>query len=98
MTALRRRSRSCRMSEAWVYDDVVVRFARGEMDWANDEFRVTLHDDSYDPSQEADSTRADLGPSEVAASGSYKPGGARLLGRGVVRSALGGQIRLTAGT
>ncbi len=79
---------------AAMYDAAVVDLARGEIDWERDTVKVMLVTSDYVPSQSLDATRADLRRFEVANTGSYRSGGSSLSGRDVVRSDLGGQIRL----
>jgi hypothetical protein len=79
---------------AAMYDEAVVDFARGDLDWERDDIRVALFTDDYQPSQSSDATYADLRRFEVGNTGSYRAGGSGLSGRLVERSELGGQIRL----
>lgn len=81
-----------------MYDSAVADFARGELDWERDPVKVLLVSGEYMPSQAQDATRADLRGTEIPATGSYKPGGKSLPGREVVRSELGGDVRLLGGS
>jgi hypothetical protein len=76
---------------AAMYDDAVVMFARGELDWERDTVKVVLVDPEYVPSQSSDSSRAALRGHEVSTA-------ARLDGREVSRGALSGDVRLLGGT
>ena len=80
-----------------MYDETVVLFAQGKLDWVNDTYKVLLATDRYVPSQATDRTRRDIGSSEVAAAGSYKPGGAILRGRSIDRTGFN-TVSLSGGT
>lgn len=78
-----------------MYDSAVAAFARGELDWEGAQVRVMLLTDDYVPSQSSDELAALISRYEVEPSGSYHRGGAELRGRSVVRSELGGDVKLT---
>ncbi len=78
-----------------MYDSVIGDFARAELDWERDTFKVLLLTSDYQPDQSGHATRADLGGFEIEGSGSYQRGGASLTGRSV--SERSGVTRLQAG-
>ena len=82
---------------ATMYDAPVADFARGDLDWERDTFKVMLVTGDYTPDQSSDATRSDLRGFEIPASGSYKAGGSELTGRSVVRTD-GGVVRLDGGS
>jgi hypothetical protein len=79
-----------------MYDNAVALFARGELDWENDEIRMILATDRYQPSQTGDLTRDDLREHEVAATGTYQKGGMLLRQRTVSRG-VPNEVRLHGG-
>jgi len=82
-----------------MYDAAVGDFTRGEIDWERDTFKVMLVTGDYQPSQSLDATRADLRRAwKSRPPGTYVRGGKTLPGRSVVRSDIGGDHKLTAGT
>ena len=81
---------------AYAYDETIGAFARGELDWEQDLFKVMLVTDEYQPEQAQDATTSDLRAFEVPETGTYVRGGAVLPGRFVTRGETG-STRLDAG-
>jgi hypothetical protein len=65
---------------SYVYDGFIEGFARAELDWVGDTFRVVLVGDGYEPDP-THSTRADLGNYELGSSAGYDRGGELLRNR-----------------
>jgi hypothetical protein len=86
------------MSDAFMYDNAVAMFTRGELDWPRDSIRLMLVTGDYQPSQASDVSLKDVRRFEVDASGTYQRGGAALADRDVARSEAGNDIRLLGGT
>jgi hypothetical protein len=63
-----------------VYDGFIEGFARAELDWVGDTFRVVLVDDGYEPDP-THSSRADFGDAELGSTPGYDRGGALLRSR-----------------
>ncbi len=78
-----------------MYDSVIGDFARAELDWERDTFKVLLLTSDYRPDQSGHATRADVRSFEIEGSGTYQRGGASLTGRSV--SERSGVTRLEAG-
>src|SRR5690242_10511187 len=78
-----------------VYDGLIDGFARGELDWVGDTFRVVLVKDGYQPDT-SHTSRADLGDYELGTIPGYDRGGSLLRSRSLEPEGLNG-LRLIGG-